>query len=153
MLKSLVPDIQKTSDLIQEISAASIEQNGGAEQINQAFQQLDSVIQHNASASEEMASTAEELSSQAQQLQNTIAFFKVDGEENLHRIQQAPKNGKQHHKLSGLDPNELEAALNSVVKNQLSEIRDKDNGTSKQLPGFNMLMKEPSLDDSEFDRY
>jgi methyl-accepting chemotaxis protein len=75
MLTKLVPDIQRTAELVQEISAASNEQNAGAEQINKALQQLDQVIQQNASASEEMASTSEELSSQAEQLQSTISFF------------------------------------------------------------------------------
>ena len=75
MLTKLVPDIQRTAELVQEISAASNEQNAGAEQINRALQQLDQVIQQNASASEEMASTSEELSSQAEQLQSSIAYF------------------------------------------------------------------------------
>ncbi len=78
MLTRMVPDIQKTAELVQEISAASNEQNTGAEQVNKAIQQLDQVIQQNASASEEMASTSEELSSQAEQLQDAIAFFKLD---------------------------------------------------------------------------
>jgi methyl-accepting chemotaxis protein len=79
MLSKMVPDIKRTADLVQEIAAASEEQNSGAEQINKAIQQLDQVVQQNASASEEMASTSEELSSQAEQLQATIAFFRVDG--------------------------------------------------------------------------
>ncbi|MDM8552243.1 methyl-accepting chemotaxis protein [Desulfobacterales bacterium HSG2] len=78
MLARIVPDIQKTSELVQEISAASNEQNSAAEQINKSIQQLDQVIQQNVSISEEMASTAEELSGQAEQLQNTIEFFKID---------------------------------------------------------------------------
>lgn len=80
MLAKLVPDIQKTSELVQEISAASKEQAGGADQINGAIQQLNQVVQQNAGAAEEMSSTAEELSSQADQLQNAVAFFKVAGE-------------------------------------------------------------------------
>jgi methyl-accepting chemotaxis protein len=79
MLAQLVPDIQKTAELVQEISAASREQDSGAEQINKAMQQLDQVIQQNAAGAEEMSSTAEELSSQAEQLQSTISFFTVDG--------------------------------------------------------------------------
>jgi methyl-accepting chemotaxis protein len=79
MLTKLVPDIRKTAELVQEISAASAEQNTGASQINKALQQLDQVIQQNSSASEEMASTSEELSSQAEQLQSSIAFFRVSG--------------------------------------------------------------------------
>jgi len=81
MLNRLVPDIQKTAELVQEISVASNEQNTGAEQINQAIQQLDQVIQQNAGASEEMASTSEELASQAEQLLQAIAFFKLNGHE------------------------------------------------------------------------
>jgi len=77
MLTKMVPDIKKTAELVQEISAASREQDTGAEQINKAMQQLDQVIQQNASAAEEMSSTAEELSSQAEQLQATVAFFDV----------------------------------------------------------------------------
>jgi methyl-accepting chemotaxis protein len=79
MLEALVPDIEKTASLVQEISAASDEQNAGAAQINQAIGQLDTVIQQNASASEEMASTSEELSGQGQQLQITMSFFNVNG--------------------------------------------------------------------------
>jgi len=77
MLSQIVPDIQKTAELVQEISAASNEQNNGADQINQAIQQLDQIIQQNASASEEMASTSAELTAQAETLQSSIAFFKI----------------------------------------------------------------------------
>ena len=80
MLDKMLPDIQKTAELVQEISSASREQDSGAEQINKAIQQLDQVIQQNAGASEEMSSTAEELSSQAEQLQSTIAFFKLEAQ-------------------------------------------------------------------------
>ncbi len=78
MLAKLVPDIQRTAELVEEISAASREQNAGATQINTAIQQLDKVTQQNTSASEEMSSTAEELASQADELQSAIAYFKVD---------------------------------------------------------------------------
>jgi methyl-accepting chemotaxis protein len=77
MLTKMVPDIQRTAELVQEITASSKEQDTGAEQINKAIQQLDQVIQQNASASEEMASTSEELSSQAEQLQSSISFFNI----------------------------------------------------------------------------
>ncbi|MBF0553315.1 MAG: MCP four helix bundle domain-containing protein [Nitrospirae bacterium] len=80
MLNKLVPDIRKTADLVQEITAASNEQNTGAEQINKAIQQLDQVIQQNASAAEQMASTSEELSSQSEQMQGAIAYFKTGAE-------------------------------------------------------------------------
>lgn len=77
MLQKIVPDIQKTANLVKEISHASHEQSTGADQINKALHQLDSVIQHNAGSSEELASTAEELSSQAEQMRSVISFFKI----------------------------------------------------------------------------
>jgi methyl-accepting chemotaxis protein len=77
----ILPDIQKTADLVQEICTASDEQNKGVTQINKAIQQLDQIISQNAGASEEMASTAEELSSQAERLLDMITFFKVDEED------------------------------------------------------------------------
>lgn len=78
MLTAILPDIQRTAELVQEISASSKEQDAGADQINRAIQQLDQVIQQNASAAEEMASTTEELAGQAEQLKSTIAFFSID---------------------------------------------------------------------------
>jgi len=78
MLEKLVPHIQHTAELVQEITAASNEQNLGVSQINTALQQLQSVIQDNASAAEEMAATSEELSGQAEQMLATVNFFKLD---------------------------------------------------------------------------
>ena len=77
MLDSIVPSIQKTSELVQEIAAASREQDAGADQINNSIQQLDKVIQQNAAATEEMASTSEELTSQSEQLREMMGFFKI----------------------------------------------------------------------------
>jgi methyl-accepting chemotaxis protein len=78
MLGKLVPDIQRTAELVEEISAGSREQNAGAAQINTAIQQLDKVTQQNTSAAEEMSATSEELASQAEQLQSAISYFRID---------------------------------------------------------------------------
>jgi methyl-accepting chemotaxis protein len=78
LLNKLVPNIERTAELVQEISAANAEQRSGVEQVNTALQQLDQVIQQNAAASEQMASASEELSAQAMTLQNTVGFFKID---------------------------------------------------------------------------
>jgi methyl-accepting chemotaxis protein len=78
LLANILPSIEKTADLVKEITAASREQDSGAEQINKAIQQLDQVIQKNASAAEEMSSTAEELSAQAVQLQGAVTFFRTE---------------------------------------------------------------------------
>jgi len=79
-INNMVPDIRRTAELVQEISASSNEQNSGAAQINQAIMQLDQVVQQNASASEESASMSEELASQAEQMQETISFFNLGDE-------------------------------------------------------------------------
>ncbi|MBF0279435.1 MAG: HAMP domain-containing protein, partial [SAR324 cluster bacterium] len=103
MLEMLVPDIQKTAELVQEISASSNEQNTGADQINKAIQQLDQVIQQNAGAAEEMSSTAEELYAQAEQLQETISFFHIEEAGSgrsvkvIARKQKAPKHAPIAH--------------------------------------------------------
>jgi methyl-accepting chemotaxis protein len=81
MLDKLVPDIQRTAELVQEITAASKEQDTGAEQINKALQQLEQVIQQNASAAEEMASTTEELTGQSDQLVSALSFFRTGDED------------------------------------------------------------------------
>ncbi len=90
MLSSLVPDIQKTAGLVQEISAASNEQNSGADQINTAIVQLDNVVQQNASASEQLAGTSKELSSQAGTLQQAVSFFKIDANGGAEEIKMLP---------------------------------------------------------------
>ncbi len=77
MLTRLVPDIKKTAQLVEEISAACREQDIGATQVNQALQQLDTVIQHNASTAEELNATSEELAGQAEKLQENISFFNI----------------------------------------------------------------------------
>jgi methyl-accepting chemotaxis protein len=79
LLAEIVPSIKKTSDLVQEIAAASQEQSSGVGQINSAVTQLSSATQQNATSAEELAATAEEMSGQAEQLQQTMAFFKYNG--------------------------------------------------------------------------
>ncbi|OHD57159.1 MAG: hypothetical protein A2Y33_09560 [Spirochaetes bacterium GWF1_51_8] len=85
MLTRLVPDIQKTAELVSEINAASGEQSSGVQQINNAIQQLNSVVQQNASSAEELASTAEEVTAQSQALKETMQFFKLDDTEQVRR--------------------------------------------------------------------
>ena len=77
-IMTIIPDIRRTSDLVQEISATSLEQNTGAQQVNTVMVQLDQVIQQNAAAAEESSSMSEELSSQASKLMEMIDFFKID---------------------------------------------------------------------------
>jgi methyl-accepting chemotaxis protein len=94
----MVPSINRTSDLVQEITAASEEQSSGVGQINTAMSQLSQTTQQNASASEELAATAEEMSSQSEQLQQLMSFFKVEsGNAALAAARKAPA---REHRVS-----------------------------------------------------
>jgi methyl-accepting chemotaxis protein len=118
LLAKLVPDIQKTAELVREIAAASAEQSTGASQVNKAIQQLDQVIQQNSAASEEMASTSEELSSQAEVLQNTIAFFKMDDGRQA-RNPQARKVVQPRSRMArpkGADPHSMTQELGKMQR-------------------------------------
>ncbi|MDA8180389.1 MAG: MCP four helix bundle domain-containing protein [Deltaproteobacteria bacterium] len=144
MLTKIVPDIQKTAELVQEITASSKEQETGAEQINKAIQQLDQVIQQNASASEEMASTAEELSSQAEQLQHSIAFFKT-GEEGKAAVRKAVVASKPAHKV---------AAAHAGKGSAKPAAAGKGNGDGRLPAGVHLSLSEgPDKLDDEFVKY
>ena len=87
MIQAIIPDIRQTADLVQEINATSLEQNTGAEQVNQVMIQLDQVIQTNAASAEESSSMSEELSTQAAKLLELIDFFKIGKEQKSSRPQ------------------------------------------------------------------
>jgi methyl-accepting chemotaxis protein len=78
MLEKLVPDIQQTAALVQEISRASTDQSSGTNEIGRAMGQLDMVVQKNASSAEEMAATAGQLHLQAVSLNTNMAYFNTD---------------------------------------------------------------------------
>ncbi len=136
MLNRLVPDIQKTAELVSEISAACREQDIGASQINEAIQQLDKVIQQNAGASEEMSSTSEELAAQAEELQASIAFFKVDRANTRQRQAAAAEQTRQTKTKTA-------TAKRQTVSTQLSRAK-----------GFalDMSMGGPDDDDADFQK-
>jgi methyl-accepting chemotaxis protein len=75
VMAQVLPKIENTTNLVQEISAASIEQNNGANQVGSAIQQLNDITQQNAASSEELASSAEQLAGQAERLNEIISFF------------------------------------------------------------------------------
>ncbi|QTA88327.1 methyl-accepting chemotaxis protein [Desulfonema magnum] len=142
MLEQLVPDIQKTAELVQEISAAGREQNTGTEQINDAVQQLDQVIQRNASAAEEMASTSEELSVQADQLREVIALFGV-----TETVRNTRKNSEFGSETRGINSVRIKNSRTSGDAN-MKKIKMKDSD-------FNYLIDTDKANkyDSNFERY
>ena len=142
MLAKLVPDIKRTAELVEEISAASREQNVGAEQINVAVQQLDKVTQQNAAAAEEMSSTSEELAAQSEQLQSAMGFFNT-GQERVSKSaapihvpshvspgQPRTGNGKDHPqaklvpKPGGAKPNGKGVALHLIEPPAAGDLED-----------------------------
>lgn len=156
MLEKLVPDIQKTSELVQEISAASAEQNAGVDQINRALQQLDSVVQQNASASEEVASSSEELSAQAQQMQDNMSFFKLDEDGRYASYNTTRK--KEFKTTSRLKAdNELISSRHSpqVSKKSLLDSSDVPKiGNNGDGSGIDLDLSVPDeMSDSDFQRY
>jgi methyl-accepting chemotaxis protein len=78
LLDELGPDVQKSFNLVREISSSSTEQRTGAEQINVALAQLNQVTQQNASSSEELAASSTNFNTQAGKLKETVSFFKLD---------------------------------------------------------------------------
>lgn len=146
LLTQIVPDIGKTAQLVQEITAASNEQNAGADQINSAIQQLNQVVQQNASAAEEMSSTSEELSSQAIQLQETIAFFKINEGASTTAMQSTQK----FKPSSSTKPQFRQDQAPKVSVNTPASSAPKPAGVLIDLTGENMKTDEK---DEEFDRY
>jgi len=111
LLDELVPSIQKTADLVKEVSAASREQSSGVNQINKAMSQVDQVTQRNASSAEELSSTAEEMASQSEALAQLVGFFKTsDGDASFSFLNKggAKTPAKQHftnHLVAASKPN------------------------------------------------
>ncbi len=146
MLLTMVPDIQKTAELVLEISAASNEQNSGANQINRAIQQLDSVIQQNAGASEEMSSTSEELAGQAEQLQNTVSFFRTENHD------RDTKRQPVRDELFRNDKNESPYNPDARAKTY-QDISSQPSDPDK-FTGINLEMDDKdALTDDEFEKY
>ncbi|MBF0518859.1 MAG: MCP four helix bundle domain-containing protein [Nitrospirae bacterium] len=148
MLKALVPDIQKTSELVQEISASSKEQSTGADQVNQAIQQLDKVIQQNAASSEQMSSTAEELSAQAQQLQSSIGFFKTDDGDMRHQ-----KPVYSQRKPKAVNRAQQGGAKSRAIAHESATKFPKRDREETVKPSLNLGPHSDDVDDKNYENY
>ena len=130
MLTDVVPNIQKTSDLVQEITASSSEQGVGAEQINSAIQNLNVVVQDNATTAEEMAASAEELNNQAEVLKEAVSFFKIDGY--THRTDMGYKKNVEKTSSTHKTASFLKSTSNKGVTIKL----DKNDALDNDFIGF-----------------
>jgi methyl-accepting chemotaxis protein len=137
MLARLVPDIRKTAELVEEISAACREQDIGAEQINQAIQQLDKVTQQNSSASEQMAATSEELSSMATQLQETISYFTVEEKAAARAMTRSPAPQAAPARPAQTSTARRPAAVINLSHKPAAKLNGKDRGVKIALEGGN----------------
>lgn len=124
-LAQLMPELEKTTRMVQEISAASVEQTNGTGQINSAIQQLNTVTQQNAAASEELSTSAEELASQAEQLKDIVSYFKV--EQTVKRSYANHVEQTKKHNVAHIKTNSTKAATNKAkgVDLHLQEHDDK----------------------------
>jgi methyl-accepting chemotaxis protein len=114
LIANIVPNIQKTSDLVQEITSSSDEQALGVAQINESMTQLDKTTQQSAAASEELAATSEELNGQANQLLDAVDFFTLNAQSSkqssrpLHKPAPARSKPAQSASSGALDSEDFE---------------------------------------------
>jgi methyl-accepting chemotaxis protein len=134
--------------LVQEIAAASREQDTGAEQINKALQQLERVIQQNASAAEEMAATTEELSGQATQLISALSFFRTGEMDRVSAYRSLDSRTAERFAKTG------STASFAPLSNSGTSNSSREETRSASKTGVNLSLKEAGSNlDAEFERY
>jgi methyl-accepting chemotaxis protein len=125
LLAEMVPEIKKTSDMIQEIAEANNELSANADQVSRSVSQLDQVIQANATASEEMASTSEELSGQAAQLTESVGYFRMS--EAVRQRSMGLSVGRTSAALShGQNPPVVRPVASTALSSGVSLVMDDD---------------------------
>ncbi|MDG5799769.1 methyl-accepting chemotaxis protein [Marinilabiliaceae bacterium ANBcel2] len=145
-LSTIVPEIEKTAKLVQEIAAASMEQNSGADQVNGAVQQLNEVIQQNAAAAEEMASSSEELSGQADQMKDVVSFFVID-DLKRGRSSVTEKNRTKKFHASTAQPANKGSIMPGSDKKSSEDIND------EKGQGVDLKMSDRDSNDGDYQRF
>jgi methyl-accepting chemotaxis protein len=140
-MEEILPEVVKTTQLVQEISSASQEQNNGATQVSGAIQQLNSVIQQYAASSEELATSSEEMNSQAEQLRDIIGFFKTGSDEKSNFKSRALKETVKHRYASSAN-----LTKNEIKKPQTTISNSRSNSSGKKI----QLLDE---NEPEFEQY
>jgi methyl-accepting chemotaxis protein len=112
MLDELLPEIEKTQNLVQNISASSKEQSVGAEQINAAIKTLDNVVQKNALAASDLSKSANELAGLVPDLSKLIDQFKVASQAN----QVSPQDDESKHTEADKPNINAKQNVNQTVK-------------------------------------
>lgn len=127
----IMPKIDETLRLVQQITSSSLEQDSGASLVNDSIQQFNQVIQQNAAAAEEMATNSEELASQAQQMKDIMSFFKT---------------GKEYHQKHLHEQHYQRYSDHYPQQNHPLTIE------SNQKRGINLRLDDDELD-KDFERY
>jgi len=160
-LEKLIPEIQKNTELMREIAAASVEQLSGSEQINKAIQEFSSVTVQNSASSEELASSSDQLADQAGALFNAVSFFKLakeDEEVDLDDIAQqatklvdaiaaAQKDKNKGSKVGAELAQKLKVLSNIGDERQKSSNEERNRGLSINLD------EKSSVNDDSFENY
>ncbi|MFP4449224.1 MAG: methyl-accepting chemotaxis protein [Bacteroidales bacterium] len=147
-LENIVPEIEKTAKLVQEITAANTEMNSGADQVNSAVQQLNQVTQQNAASSEELATSAEELSSQADQLKSVVSFFKLNG-----NVKEGIDNIKSNQDKD-YETRQIKTAADFTKQNEQKRKQEEAiKPKSQQDEGVDLKMYNHKSDESEYENY
>ncbi len=171
LLDEMVSGIQKTAELVQDISASGTEQAGGISEVNEAIQQQDQIVQQNAAFAEEMASASQEFSSQGERLLQVASFFEIS-EAKIQQLKEKNEpaaenaNQKLFIDLEGMPESERQILIKYVRRVPEAEIpaaEDKERQEEKATPASEALlavqekdgtlidMKE--LDDNDFIGY
>ncbi|MFW5706978.1 MAG: methyl-accepting chemotaxis protein [Bacteroidota bacterium] len=132
MMNDLMPELEKTTQLISEVTAASLEQNSGAEQVNTAILQLNQITQQNAASSEEMAASSEQLARQAEYLQQVVAYFRLDNSNKRVKSMGVQNNGNHTNGAKVWHLAETSALRNGTMKGIKLDMGDQiDSGYEK----------------------
>jgi len=148
LIQEILPEVSKTTHLVEEISASSAEQSNGALQVNNALQQLNDITQQNAASSEELAASAEELSSQAEAFNNLVSFFKL-GKINKKKSSKI-KNNKLNKKIIKKDKNKKQTKVQNFVQN--NEMKSSQNDVNEPS-GVKLEINENDEKDTEFTKF
>lgn len=166
LLTQLVPEIQHTSELVQEISAASDEQKNGAAQVNTSVQQLDQTIQENTATSEEFSATAQELSAtagltsensiqmlnEATRLLRTVAFFRINDVDIVEEADNLAQSEALHHQPCVTGPVQQRPAQSGETQPTAKVATTGGQAGAKNKPwGVQLNMKSSTLEEELLD--
>ncbi len=156
MLEALVPDIQRTSDLVEEISASTREQNIGSEQINEAIRDLDRVIQQNAAAASQAAQTADVLADHSHELKCAIEHFQIERAPQKSTVAQTPVDAPLRE-TKKIEPKEFkqEAQRKPSAPAASPNIAPSDETLNEAASsdGFDLDLGDAEVSDNEFQAY